>query len=51
MRRVYFEPEGMAQATRAILREEGVEIRYRTSYADVACRGGCGRDQSWDAPG
>ena len=35
-RRVHFEPDIMAQAMHAMLHEAGVEIRYRTRFADVS---------------
>ena len=38
-RRVHFEPDVMAEAMDAMLREAGVEIRYRTRFADVSVQG------------
>ena len=39
VRRVHFEPDVMAAAMDAMLREAGVEIRYRTRFADVSVQG------------
>ncbi len=39
VRRVHFEPDIMAQAMHAMLSEAGVEIRYRTRFADVSVQG------------
>ena len=38
-RRVHFEPDVLAEAMDAMLREAGVEIRYRTRFADVSVQG------------
>ena len=39
VRRVHFEPDVMAEAMDTMLREAGVEIRYRTRFADVSVQG------------
>ncbi len=39
VRRVHFEPDAMAAAMDAMLREAGVEIRYRTRFTDVSVQG------------
>ena len=39
VRRVHFEPDVMAAAMHAMLREAGVDIRYRTRFTDVSVQG------------
>ncbi len=39
VRRVHFEPDAMAEAMHTMLREAGVDIRYRTRFTDVSVQG------------